>query len=138
MTSPGSGILLDTHTLLWWVNGDAARLSSPAVEAIEAELDQGRLYVSSISAWEIAMLVMHGRIALNAGVGEWLARVIQIPALQFVPLDNRIAITSTELPGEFHKDPADRFIVATALTLSVPVVSADVRIRGYAHVRTIW
>ena len=55
-----------------------------------------------------------------------------------MPVDNVIAVRSTELPGDFHKDPADRFIVATARKLSAPLVTADEKIRAYAHVRTIW
>jgi len=131
-------IVLDTHTLVWWANGEGAALSAGAHQAIEAELDGGQILVSSISAWELAMLVARGRMALSMDVSEWLAVVGQIDAVAFVPVDNELAVRSTQLPGEFHKDPADRLIVATARKHAVPVVTADAKIRDYPHVRSIW
>ena len=53
-------------------------------------------------------------------------------------VDNEIAVKSVELPGEFHKDPADRLIVATARKMAAPLVTADDKIRAYPHVRTLW
>lgn len=131
-------IVLDTHVLLWWAAGEHAQLSVPACRAIEAELDGGQIVVSAISAWELAMLVAKDRIALSVDVGAWLAVVSQIEAIRFVPVDNEIAVKSIELPGAFHKDPADRIIVATARKLAAPLVTADDKIRGYPHVRTVW
>lgn len=135
----GAGlIVLDTHALLWWVAGEHAALSSTALRAIEAEREGGRIAVSSISAWELAMLVTRGRVALSVDVGQWLALVGQIEAVEFVPVDNAIAIQSVELPGDFHKDPADRLIVATARVLDAPLVTADEKIHAYPHLRTTW
>lgn len=131
-------IVLDTHVLLWWASGDKAQLSAAAGQAIEAELNNGRIVASSISAWELAMLVSKDRLALSVDVEEWLSVVSQIEAVSFVPVDNEIAVKSIELPGEFHKDPADRIIVATARKLAAPLVTADEKIRAYPHVRTIW
>lgn len=131
-------IVLDTHTLLWWASGDKPRLSATALRAIEAEMSGGQLVVSSISAWELAMLVAKGRVALSMDVGAWLCVVGQIEAVRFAQVDNEIAVKSTELPGEFHQDPADRIIVATARTLAAPLVTADDEIRAYPHVRTLW
>ncbi|MBW7901527.1 MAG: type II toxin-antitoxin system VapC family toxin [Rhodocyclaceae bacterium] len=131
-------IVLDTHTLLWWASGDEAQLSAAAAQAIEAELHGGQIVVSSISAWELAMLVAKGRVILSMDIGEWLSVAGQIEAVSFASVDNEIAVKSTELPGEFHKDPADRIIVATARKLAAPLVTADEKIRAYPHVRTIW
>jgi PIN domain nuclease of toxin-antitoxin system len=133
-------IVLDTHALLWWVNGDSAQLSAAAQQAIEAEMQSegGQIMVSSISAWELAMLVARERVALSTDVEAWLATVGQIEQVQFVPVDNTLAVKSTLLPGDFHKDPADRLIVATARQLSAPLVTADEKIRAYPHVRTVW
>lgn len=131
-------ISLDTHVLLWWASGERDRLSAPAIRAIEAELDGGRILVSSICAWELAMLVDRGRVALSIDTEEWLALAASVEALQFVPVDNDIAIKSVALPGEFHKDPADRIIVATARKLATPLVTADEKILAYPHLRTIW
>ncbi len=133
-------IVLDTHTLLWWANGDSTQLSPAAQQAIEAEMQSegGQIMVSSISAWELAMLVARERVALAIDVEVWLATVGQIEQVTFVPMDNAIAVKSTLLPGEFHKDPADRIIVATARQMSAPLVTADEKIRAYPHVRTVW
>ncbi len=131
-------IVLDTHTLIWWASGATDQLSVAALQAIERELEDGEIFVSSISAWELSMLVAKGRIALSMDVTEWLAYVGQIERVSFIPVNNEIAVKSTELPGKFHKDPADRLIVATARKLAAPLVTADEKIRAYEHVRTIW
>lgn len=131
-------IVLDTHVLIWWVTGNTTQLSATAAAAIEAELAGGEIVVSSISAWEIAMLVSAGRLALSMDVASWLAVVADIEAVRFVAVDNEIGVKSTELPGDFHKDPADRIIVATARKLAAPLLSADAKIRAYPHVRTLW
>lgn len=130
-------IVLDTHTLVWWVTGDPA-LSKKAKAAIEREQAGGDIVVSSISAWEIATLVKRDRLVLSMDVSSWLAAVTQINAVRFVPVDVEVATKSVELPGEFHKDPADRMIIATARKLAVPLVTKDGRIQAYAHVKTIW
>ncbi len=130
-------IVLDTHALVWWVSGDET-LSEKAKAAIERELDGGQIIVSVISAWEIAMLVEREKLLLSMDVESWLATVAQIEAVRFMPLDIDVAVKSVDLPGEFHKDPADRMIVATARKLAVPLVTKDEKIRAYAHVKTIW
>ena len=84
------------------------------------------------------MLVNRGRLDLTMDIEEWLTVVGQIEAVRFVPVDNEIGLKSVELPGDFHKDPADRLIVATARKLAAPLVTADDKIRAYPHVQTIW
>ena len=130
-------IVLDTHALVWWAAGDS-QLSRAARKAIEAEVQDGEILISAISAWEVAMLAKAGRLALTMDAAAWLDTVAQVPAIRFVPMDVRISVQSVDLPGEFHKDPADRIIVATARHHSVPLVSADLKIRDYSHVQTIW
>ncbi len=131
-------IVLDTHVLLWWVSGSDA-LSLTAKKAINRTLTQGsELIVSSISAWEVSMLIDKERLILSMDVESWFDEVSQIDGVRFMPVDNEIGIKSTVLPGDFHKDPADRMIVATARKLAVPLVTADEKIRNYEHVKTIW
>jgi len=130
-------IVLDTHALVWWVNGDGA-LSVKAKRAIERELDGGEIVISAISAWEIAMLVERERLVLSMDVESWLSTVAQIEAVRFIPVDVEIGVKSVNLPGEFHNDPADRMIVATARKLAVSLVTRDEKIRNYKHVKTIW
>ena len=84
------------------------------------------------------MLVARQKLLLTMDVSSWLATVREIESVRFVPVDVEIATKSVELPGEFHNDPADRMIVATARRLAAPLVTKDAKIRRYAHVRTIW
>lgn len=130
-------ILLDTHVWVWWL-GDARRLSKAARAAIAGALDGDRLYVSSISAWEVGLLVARGRLKLTMEVGDWIAKAESLPFLAFVPVDNQIALESTRLPPPLHADPADRMIVATALRLGATLVTSDGKLARYPHVRTVW
>lgn len=84
------------------------------------------------------MLVRNDRLALTMNVDAWLATVAQIDGMRFVPVDADIAAKSTDLPGTFHTDSADRMIVATARRLGAPLVTRDEKIRAYAHVKTLW
>lgn len=131
-------IILDTHILVWWVSGDS-QLSDKAKQAIEKELNSdGAVLVSSITAWEVSMLVSKDRLILTMDVDTWLKTVNDIECVSFVPVDNKVAIESTRLPGEFQKDPADRMIVSLARNMSVPLVTADEKILNYKHVKTIF
>ncbi len=130
-------IVLDTHTLIWWVSG-AKQLSAKAKKAIESELPGGEVFVSAISAWEVAMQVAKGRLALTMDIDDWLEAVAAIEGVSFVPVNTGLAVQPVRLPGEFHPDPADRIIVALARHYSAPLVTTDTKIRGYKHVKTIW
>lgn len=130
-------IVLDTHALVWWATGDPT-LSKTAKTAIERELAGGDIVVCAISAWEIAMLVERERLLLSMDVDNWLATVSAVDAVRFMPVDLEIATKSVALPGDFHKDPADRMIVATARKLSAPLVTKDEKILAYPHVKTVW
>lgn len=132
-------IVLDTHALIWWVNGDK-QLSSVAQKAIAKELaaDDAQILVSAISAWEIAMLIAKDRLVLTMDLDDWLATVESIEGVMFVAVSTEVAVQSVRLPGSFHADPADRIIVALARHFSVPLITADRRIQEYQHVKTIW
>lgn len=130
-------IVLDTHVLVWWISGDP-HLSRKAAAAIRKEYATGRLGLAAISTWEIGMLVAKGRLRLGMDVAEWLHTALAIRGMTLLPLSVNVALDSTQLPGEFHGDPADRMIVATARAENVALVTADQRIRAYRHVRTIW
>jgi len=131
-------IVIDTHVLVWWVSGSDS-LSDAADKIIKDTLNSNdEVIISSISAWEISMLIEKGRLVLSMDVESWFDEVSQIDGVRFMPVDNEISIKSTMLPGEFHKDPADRMIVATARKLAVPLITADETIIHYEHVKTIW
>ena len=108
------------------------------MEEINRAIAGEEIYISSISCWEIALLVRKGRLELTIPVEDWIARSEALPFVRFVPLDNRVALRSNQLPGDLHEDPADRFIIATALMLGASLVSKDTRIRDYPHVKTVW
>lgn len=132
-------IVLDTHALIWWVNEDK-KLSSRALKAINKELarEDGELIISSITTWEIALLINKGRLSLTMDIDDWVDTVASIEGVRFVPIDNDVAIQSVRLPGEFHPDPVDRMITALARHLSVALVTSDEKIRAYKHVKTVW
>lgn len=131
-------IILDTHILIWWCNGDP-KLSTRAIERIEEALcSDESILISSITAWEIGMLVAKKRLTLTMDVDTWLQTVAEIDQVKFIPIDNKVAVESTRLPDEFHGDPADRMIVALARTLSAPLLTADEKILNYPHVKTLF
>lgn len=107
-------VVIDTLVLVWWV-GATGELSKGARKVIENTLsNNSEVLIPSISAWEVAMLVEHEQLVLSMEVESWLEEVSQIDGVRFMPVDNEIGIKSTMLPGQFHRDPADRMIVATA------------------------
>lgn len=131
-------IVLDTHVLVWWVN-DGKKLSISARQYIKnCEKKEGSILVSSISVWEIAMLIDKGRIQLSMEMDAWLKEIGKIKTIHFVPVDNDIAIKATQLPGQFHKDPADRMIVSLARQFALPLLTADEKILHYPHVKGVW
>jgi PIN domain nuclease of toxin-antitoxin system len=130
-------IVLDTHVWVWFVSNPEL-LSKAAQKAIDAAMEQEEICVSSISAWEVALLVAKGRLKLTLDVADWIARSERLPFFQFMPIDNSVAVKSVALPQPLHNDPADRIIIATAITIGAPVVTKDEKILDYPHVTSIW
>ena len=129
-------ILLDTHVWIWWLS-DPERLSTRATQAISEAKARGNILVSSISAWELATLSKKW-LQLSIEAADWIARSEALPFLQFIPVDNQIAVKAT-LPGEpRHEDPVDRIIIATALVLGATLITMDEKIRKDPRVRTLW
>lgn len=131
-------IVLDTHVLVWWVNGDGL-LSKAAAAAIESALsEQSPVMISAITAWEIAMLVEKDRLVLTMDMDEWLDTIDHIEGVEWMPATRQVAVDSVNLPGAFHQDPADRLIVALTRRENAGLITADGRIHSYPHVRCIW
>jgi PIN domain nuclease of toxin-antitoxin system len=124
-------IILDTHVWVWWVDG-GRQLPPDYLALIQTEAANG-LGVSAICCWEVAKLVELGRLQLAIPVDQWLALALQ-PPIQLLPLTPEVAVGSTQLPGSFHRDPADQMIVATARQCNCPLVTLDRLIRAYPHV----
>jgi PIN domain nuclease of toxin-antitoxin system len=130
-------IVLDTHTWVWWVNGQPA-LSQRGQRAIRKAASEAAVYISSISVWEVAQLVAKGRLELTMDVESWVRKSEAMPFLHFISVDNAIAMKSVQLSGPFHGDPADRIIVATSIILGFPLITRDRRILDYADVKSFW
>lgn len=128
-------IVLDTHIWIWWVSEDE-RLAPAQQAVIDAHLESG-LAVSAISCWEVAKLVELGRLDLRLPVLDWLEEALRYPGCRLVALTPQIAFESTALPGDFHRDPADQLIVATARILRCPLLTADQKLIAYPHVETL-
>jgi PIN domain nuclease of toxin-antitoxin system len=94
--------------------------------------------VSSISVWEIAMLVERGRLSLTMDAPGWIGRVEALPFLNFIPVDNQITLRSVQLEKFPNRDPADRIIVATALGHGATLITADASLHRYRAVNSVW
>lgn len=122
-------IVLDTHVFLWWVNGD------DAIKPAQADrLASEKLGIAAISCWEVSMLVAKRRISLGRGCRDWLEAALATKDVALLGLTPAIAALSNALPGDFHGDPADRMIVATALEHGGLLASEDQAIRTWGRV----
>ncbi|AFY44990.1 type II toxin-antitoxin system VapC family toxin [Nostoc sp. PCC 7107] len=129
-------ILLDTHIWLWWLHSPD-QLSERGRNLLTVGENQNALIVSAISVWEIAVKYSNGKLPLPLPVNEWFALAKSRPGITIEPLDPLDAITSTQLPGDFHKDPADRIIVAIAYHRNIELMTCDQKILNYPHIKTI-
>lgn len=130
-------IVLDTHVWIWFVSNPES-LSNAARRAVNASVEKKAVFISSISAWEVALLVAKDRLKLTMEVTRWIGESERLPFLTFVPVDNAVAVQSVNLPGPLHQDPADRIIIATSLTLGAPIVTKDEKILDYPNADAIW
>ncbi len=121
-------MILDTHTLLW-MDRDDPSLGPEARHRIKLAWQASQVAVSAISFWEVAMLAERKRIALPMPIAHWREDWLQA-GLTEIPLDGRIALLACQLDN-LHRDPADRFIVATAITGGTTLMTADAGILGW-------
>jgi PIN domain nuclease of toxin-antitoxin system len=124
-------LLLDTHIVLWLDSGDD-RLRAPTRALIDGcWQNSGTIFLSAVTAWEIALLVDTGRIELDVPVETWINRFLGRPGLKGVPLSHRAAARAYQLHHLEHRDPADRLLIATAIELACPLVTYDDRIARF-------
>ena len=128
--------LLDTHVLIWWLN-DRSRLSPDQQEAVGSANAESPLLVSDISLWEVATLYSLGRIRLAVPLREWLDKATAPPLVRRHGISPAIAAELAALPDSFHRDPADRILVATARVLGATLLTQDRRIVDAALVNTL-
>ena len=117
--------LLDTHALIWLVEGSKS-LGRRSARLADDALARDELAVAAISFWEVAMLAQAERIEIALPPSEWRLRVVRL-GIHEAPLSGDVAIAAATLP-DFHPDPADRFIVASARALDARLITADDRI----------
>src|SRR3990167_5289711 len=107
-------IILDTNALIWWSTAPE-KLSKKARKTIDESIKKEYIFISSISIWEVYLLVKKDKVELLLDIDSWLEKLEYLPFVKFIPVDNRIATHSVNLPDFEYKDPADRIIIATAL-----------------------
>ncbi len=130
-------ILLDTHVWIWFISNPEL-LSKAAKKSVETAMEEKGIFISCISAWEVALLSAKKRLELTLDATDWIAASEKLPFFQFIPVDNQVAVKSVNLPQPLHSDPADRIIIASAITIGAPVVTKDEKLWHYPHVQTIW
>ena len=124
-------LLLDTHIWLWSLE-DQRRLGKRVLEELRDPGNQ--IWLSPVSTWEVLTLNARGRIRLPADFGAWVMRATA--PLMEAPLTHEIALAARRLPWS-HKDPADRFLAATAQVLGLTLVTADVALLGLGDISTL-
>jgi PIN domain nuclease of toxin-antitoxin system len=119
-------MLLDTCAVLWLAH-DQSKLSTDTLRKIESS---PVIYLSAISGFEIGLKYRAGKLTLPMPPADWLKGVVEHHNLSILDLDLEICVKATELPP-IHRDPCDRFIIATALAKGIPVVTGDKRFAEY-------
>ncbi len=133
-------LVLDTHIWIWLMAGDQKIIDSGFLPPIKKAVKSSSIKIPSISLWEVSMLNMKGRISLSENILDWLKKALSAPGISLSPLTPEIAADMSNLPEEFHGDPADRIIVSTARTLNAALLTFDKKILNYAskgHLKVI-
>ncbi len=134
-------LTLDTHVWLRLAAGTPERLRPATRKVLERASVSSPLLVSIISAWEVALLESKKRLRLPMSVHEWVERALDRPEIRLIGLEHAsTVIDSCRLPGDFHPDPADRLLVATARREKAVLVTQDRKILDYGasgHVRVL-
>lgn len=128
--------LLDTHVLIWWLT-DIGRLSDEQRQVVESADADAPVHVSDISLWEVATLQSLGRIRLAMPLRDWLERAVAPPLVRRQAISPAVAAEVAGLPNSFHRDPADRILVATARVLDATLLTRDRRIVDARLVATL-
>jgi len=132
-------VILDTHVWIWIVNGDEKIKKAGFLKIIEKAVKNNEILIPAICTWEVAMLAAKGRISISGNTLEWIHNASTAPGTRIYPLSPEIAYESTVLPGDFHGDPSDRLIVATARITGGTLLTFDRQIIEYSrqgHVKT--
>jgi len=129
-------VLLDTHVLIWWV-ARSRQLTARLKRVLRSVEKDPPAYVSDVSLWEIAVLVERRRIELDLPLHDWLERATAGPLIERVGISPAVAAETTRLPADFHRDPADRIIAATARVHGARLMTLDERMIRSAAVPVV-
>jgi PIN domain nuclease of toxin-antitoxin system len=125
-------LLLDTHVLLWWIDGDP-RISSRSRELISGD---NAVAVSVVSIWEIAIKASLGRLAVPRDLRTYLRRQLARNQFELLPVLLEHAVAVRDLPLH-HRDPFDRLLIAQSRAEGLALVSRDTRMKAY-EVEVVW
>lgn len=126
-------LLLDTHVWVW--SQERPERLGRRTRNLLVSSDHANC-VCPISTLEIARLLAVGEVALSMPLRDWVNQSLEALAAETVRITHEVAVEAYALPGEFHKDPADRLLVAAARCHGLTIVSADDRILAYPEVRS--
>lgn len=127
-------LLLDTHAFVWLAS-DQGQFTGRGKAAIRESA--GRLFVSSISSLEIALLAKRNRLQLPLPPERFVAETMRHHGINEIPVDSTIAMAAAALP-DIHNDPFDRILAATALVQRLDLLSKDAVLPRYPGLRVIW
>jgi PIN domain nuclease of toxin-antitoxin system len=127
-------LLLDTHVVVW-SQDSPDRLGARTRKLLVSEANDN--LVCAISALELGQLVHAGRLALRGPLLEWWDAAIAALCAEAIPMTAEVAAGAYALPGELHRDPADRILIACARDLELALLTADERILAYRQVKTV-
>jgi PIN domain nuclease of toxin-antitoxin system len=126
-------LLLDTHIALWLDSGDDHLRPNSRALIDGCWRNGGTIFVSAVTAWEIALLVDTGRIDLDVPIEAWVRRFLERPGIEAVALGPGPASRAYQFHHLEDRDPADRLLIATAVELGCPLVTYDERIVRFSR-----
>lgn len=133
MPSPDDLWVLDTHVWIRVLNADPLFDRTPFPETLNRVAASGGIRIADITLWETAMLVSNNRLKLGEPLTGWMRRALLMPGLEVTAISADIASDGCSLPGDFHGDPADRLITATARTLAATLITLDEAMLSYGE-----
>ena len=131
-------MLLDTHAAVWFARG--VELSDTIRSRITEARQETGVFLSAATVWEVGNLLRKRKLQFAITLGDWVRGFDDIGGFRHIAVTAEVVVEADALPGDFHDDPADRFLVATARLLDVPFVTRDKRILDYAkagHVQAV-
>ena len=125
-------VLLDSCAAIWLMNGDTISARSRAI-INAAQTENAGIYVSPITAWEIATLAAKNRLQLTLSPEAWFDSLLRLPGVRLAPMPPKVLIASASLPGAPPQDPVDRIIAATGRTFGFSIITRNGELMLYAR-----